>query len=244
MSVYILLVVLFVSQQSEESVSEHHQQYLTDVATVESIYNYVKDNDLAGAISVIHQKGDDQAVMTAWIGVQCDINNVKGDPYSSEEFARAGVDFALSKGFKRGAAILLHNITSFHMPNFDEGVDPGVLETNIAFATQQVELREQLDDKPSLAWSYWDKGTALMAAKRFQEAITEFKKSIEMAKTLSDRDLAAWSEIFIGKALVKIQPMNRAEGEKMMREAARVINEIGEGWEKEEITKILTTVGL
>jgi len=118
------------------------------------------------------------------------------------------------------------------------------LETNIAFATQQVELREQLDDKPSLAWSYWDKGTALMAAKRFQEAITEFKKSIEMAKTLSDRDLAAWSEIFIGKALVKIQPMNRAEGEKMMREAARVINEIGEGWEKEEITKILTTVGL
>ncbi len=224
--------------------SDDHSQYLTDEVTVETIYSHLKNGDVPSATAFLISFGDDKTVMKTWIGVQCDINNVKKDPYASEKIAREGVKFALARDYKTGAAMMLHNISSFHLPNWDEGVDPNVIPGIIEVATLQVNLREQLEDKNSLGWAYWDQGIALLAGLKTSEAINGFKKSVEVAESIGDRDLAAWANLFIGKSMIKENPSIRHEGENVMRQAVATINEVGEDWEKEEVVKILASVGL
>lgn len=224
--------------------SEGKSQYLTDESTLSKIYTCLTDNNLAAAVGYLKGIGDDATVMKTWIGIQCDINNIKKDPYASELIAWEGVNFALTKGYKTGAAILLHNISSFHMPNFDEGVDATVIPKIIEASAKQVEIREQLEDKPSLAWAYWDHGLALLAGSEPVKAALVLQKTVEIAGQLNDPDLAAWANLFIGKAIVKSGPEHQAEGSQKMQQAADIIRKVGEQWEKEETAKILASVGL
>ncbi len=207
------------------------------------IYSYLKSGDIVAATDYFLNLGDDKTILKCWGGVQCDINNIKKDPHASEIIGREAVKFALSKGFKTSAAMFLHNISSFHMPNWDEGVDPKVIPGIIEIASQQVELREQLDDKNALGWAYWDHGMTLLVGEKYADAIALFNKSVGVAKSLDDANLAAWSNLFIWKAIIKSSPARFAEGESIMREAGATIDEVGEAWEKEEVAKILASAG-
>ncbi len=224
--------------------SHDHSGYLTDEETVDHIYSLVKSGDVASATSYFLGLGDDKEVLKRWVGVQCDIYNVKKDPYASELIGHEAVKFALSKDYKQSAAILLHNISSFHMQAWDENVDPLVIPGIIEVAAKQVELREQIGEKPTLAWAYWDYGMTLLVGSQFDEAIEQFGKSVTLAESIGETNNAAWSKLFIGKTIVKSDPTRRHEGQQIMADAGNFIETGGEDWEKEELVNILATVGL
>jgi hypothetical protein len=83
-----------------------------------------------------------------------------------------------------------------------------------------------------------------LVGSRTDEAIARFQQSINLAESLTDATLASWSRLFIGKAKIRSTLANIDEGESLMRNAATLINETGEQWEKEEVAKILATVGI
>jgi hypothetical protein len=242
----LLIISLFVpsNAKGEDPVSDHNSQYLTSPTFVDSIYSFLSNGNTSGAVEAIRKTGDAKMAIQAWIGVQCDINNVKGDPVLSEAIARPGVEFALENGFKQAAAILLHNISAFHSKAWDEGIDPKVIPGIIEASHRQVGLRECLDDKTSLAWAYWDHGLALLGGGRAEEAVSYLNKGAALADSLNDRDTAAWCRLFIGKAWVKYIPSRLDEGKALMLQSAAVIEEVGEDWEREEIVNILAVVGL
>jgi len=93
-------------------------------------------------------------------------------------------------------------------------------------------------------WAYWDLGMAELVSGNSTEAIEMFNAGIKTAQEQDDKDGEAWCKIFIGKAKIKYTPELIDEGQKEMREAAAIINEVGEDWEKEEIKKILNSVGI
>lgn len=239
-SIGILLLIAGGSIMAHEG----EGNYLSDSVTVNTIYGHLKDNQLDSAIAHIKGMGDDKTVAQAWVSVQCDINNIKHDPKLSAQIGNAGVDFMLEKGFKVGAAMLLHNISAFFMPNFDENVDPSSLPTILDAARRQVPLRQEAGQPGPLMWAYWDLGVAELAAGNANEAIQALEEGVKIAQEQDDKNSAAWCEIFIGKAKVKYRPELKAEGESQMRDAAQVIRDTGQDWEKESITQILQSAGL
>jgi len=221
-----------------------HSKYLTDEPTTDHIYNLLTNDRLDEAVAYIKDLGDDQSVMRSWIGLQCDINNVKGDPNLSERLARVGVEFALEKGFKKGAAILLHNLFAFHTQNWDEGVDPKVIPGIVEASRRQVALRREVSDQGGFGWSLWDLGMSELIAGNADDALKAFDEASSVHLAANDSDGAAWAKLFSGKTLIRHVPDRIAEGKAAMSAAAATIREVGEDWEKEEVEKILTTVGL
>jgi len=222
-----------------------HGKYLSDEATVDTVYGFIQSGEIEKAVE--HIKGsseDDQKIAHAFVSVQCDINNVKHDPVGSAALAQHGVAFMQEKGFKRGEAMMLHNISAFFMPDWDENAIEGATTTGLAAARQQVPVRKEIGDQGPLMWAHWDLGMCLLVAGEIDEAIKTLEEGEKVAIKQDDKDGAAWCRIFIGKAKVKYKPELKNEGEKEMLEAAKVINEVGADWEKEEIPKILASVGL
>jgi hypothetical protein len=199
---------------------------------------------LDSATAHIKNLGDDQTIAQTWVNVQCDINNIKHDPKLSAMIGNAGVDFMLEKGFKIGAAMLLHNISAFFMPEFDENVDPSAIPTILDAARRQIPLRQEVGQPGPLMWAYWDLGLAELAAGNASDAIKALQEGVKIAQEQQDNNAAAWCRIFIGKAMVKYQPESKSEGESLMREAAQVIQESGQDWEKESFEGILQSAGL
>ena len=223
---------------------ESHGKYLTDEATVEKIYGYLKSGELDSAVSYLKGLGEDKVVVNTWVGVQCDINNVKGDARMSGEMGRAGADYCIEKDYKLPAAMMLHNISAFLMPNFDVGVKLADIPTALEAAKRQVILRRQIKQDGPLMWALWDEGLAHLAAREPDEAIKFLTEGTELAMKMEDKDGEARCRIFIGKAKVKFMPDKKAEGEKEMLDAAKVIMEVGEDWEKRDMGVILRSVGL
>jgi hypothetical protein len=218
--------------------------YLTDESTVEKIYSFLKKDQLDQAVAFLTGLGEDHEVLKVWIGVQCDIHNIKGDPYLSEKIARPGVDFALQRGHKTPAAMLLHNISAFYMQQFDESVDISAIPRVIQAAEQQVSLRRQLDNQASLGWSLWDLGLALLASGDASSAIVALEEALQVHERSHDQYDAEWARLFIGKTYIRYYPEKKQAGIDMMLIAAAVIRSTGQDWEKEELVKILETVGL
>lgn len=223
---------------------EGEGNYLSDSATVNKIYGYLENNQLDSAITHIKGMGDDKTVAQTWVSVQCDINNIKHDPKLSAQIGNAGVDFMLEKGFKAGAAMMLHNISAFFMPDFDENVDPNNISTILDASRRQIPLRQEAGQPGPLMWAYWDLGTAELAAGNANEAIQALEEGVKIANEQDDKNGAAWCEIFIGKAKLKYQPELKTEGEAQMRNAAQVIRDTGQDWEKESVIQILQSAGL
>jgi hypothetical protein len=225
---------------------EGQGNYLSDSATVNTIYGYLEDNQLDSAVAHIKGLGDDQTVAQTWINVQCDINNIKQDPKLSAQIGNAGVDFMMEKGFKGGAAMLLHNISAFFMPEWDENVDAAAIPIIVDAARRQIPLRqERAEEQPGpLMWAYWDLGMAELVAGNAEGAITAFSEGVKVADKQGDANGAAWCNIFMGKTKVKLVPDQKADGETMMRDAAKVIMDTGQDWEKDSIPGILLSAGL
>ena len=218
--------------------------YLSNKETIDKIYDWLQSNQLDSATAYLKSLGEDQAVAQTWVNVQCDINNIKHDPETSAEIGQAGVDFMMEKGFKIGAAIMLHNISAFFMPNFDENVDPEAIPTIISAARKQVPLRKKIGQPGPLMWSFWDLGVAELAAGDADKAIKALEEGVKVASEQNDNNGAAWCNIFVGKAMVKYLPDQESEGESIMRDAANVIMDTGQDWEKDAINGILQSVGL
>ncbi len=225
---------------------EGQGNYLSDSATVNKIYGYLENKQLDSAIAHIKGMGDDQTVAKTWVNVQCDINNIKQDPKLSAEIGQAGVDFMLEKGFKAGAAMMLHNISAFFMPEWDENVDDEVIPIIVDAARRQIPLRqEKAEDQPGpLMWAFWDLGLAELAAGDADKAIKALEEGAKVASEQNDNNGAAWCNIFVGKAMVKYLPDQKSEGESIMRSAAQVILDTGQDWEKDAMPGILQSAGL
>ena len=223
---------------------EDHGQYLSNEETVNKVYTYIQAGQMDQAVAYIKGLGEDPAVAQTFVNVQCDINNVKHDPVGSAAFAQHGTKFMQEKGFKRGEAMMLHNIAAFFMPEWDENVNEAAKTTGLEAAQRQVPLRREIGDAGPLLWAYWDLGMCQLVAGQIDEAIKTFEEGEKIGIEQEDRDGASWCRIFIGKAKVKYKPELKSEGEKDMLTAAKTINEVGQDWEKEEIPKILATVGL
>ena len=221
--------------------NEGHGSYLSDEETVNKIYDYLQQDQIDSATAYFKDLGDDKIVIQAWVNVQCDINNVRHDPKASARIGLAGVDYCLEKGYKLPAAMMLHNVSAFFTPDWDENVDP---ETILDAARRQVPIRREIPQPGPLTWALWDLGMAELIAGNAVEAIKSFEEGEKRALEQDDRDSAAWCRIFIGKAKVKHISDLKAEGEREMLDAAEVITEIGEDWEKEAIDGILKSVEL
>ena len=221
-----------------------HGQYLSDEVTVEKVYSYLTSGNLDSAVAYIKGLGEDNVVVNTWVNVQCDINSVHKDPRMSAEIGRAGVDYCIDKDYKLPAAMMLHNISAFFMPKFDEGVAPADIPTILEAAQRQVILRRLIKQDDPLMWALWDEGVAMLAAGNAVEAIMQLEEGVSIAQKNEDKDGEAWCCMFIGKAKFKYTPSQKEEGRKEMLGAAKVLMEIGEDWEKESAVEILASVGL
>ncbi|NQU05280.1 MAG: hypothetical protein HQ568_04240 [Calditrichaeota bacterium] len=92
---------------------EGEGQYLSDKETVDNIYGFIQQGRLDSATAFLKGLGEDKVVITTWINVQCDINNVMKGAMASSQIGQVGVDYCLEKGHKLPAAMMLHNISSF-----------------------------------------------------------------------------------------------------------------------------------
>jgi len=217
-------------------------QYLSDSLTVERVYALAQAGDGAAIDAFFTGRGEDNAVINAWVNVQRDVNNVKGDPRASALIGWRGVEFCVAKDYKLPAAMMLHNIVSFFMPNFDEGVSPADVPTILEAAQRQTILRRQIRKEGPLMWALWDEGLAHLSAGDAGQAVRFLEEGAELARKNADHDGEAWCNIFIGKTKAKYRPAEREEGLAMMQAAAAVIREVGEDWEKESVEGILGSV--
>ncbi len=219
-------------------------QYLTDEATVETLCAFLERGKTDDAVAYLKSLGDPKTVAGKWIGAQCDLNNIKGSPTLSEQIAWPGVYFMLENNFKKGAAMMLHNLTAFYMPNWDQEIDPTIAHRLVKAAKQAVELRRELDDPAGFGWSIWDLGMSHLVGGEIREATAILEEAARSFDEKNDANGAAWARLFIGKAYFKHYPAQKEEGKRIMEDSRRVILDIGEDWEKEEVVKILATVGL
>jgi len=84
----------------------------------------------------------------------------------------------------------------------------------------------------------------LPAAGNITESRGAFEEGEKLALEQNDRNCAAWCRIFIGKAKVKRLPDLKEQGRQEMLDAAGVITEIGEEWEREAMEGILQSAGV
>ncbi len=219
-------------------------QYLSDAETIETIYGFLTEGQIDSAAEFLKGLGDDKVVIQTWIAVQCDINNVKKDPRASAEIGWKGISYSLDKGYKMPAAMMLHNISAFLMPNFDEGIDPEAASVILNAARQQVPLRREIGQPVPLMWALWDLGLAQLVSGNYAESISSFEEGVKIAEELDDHEAEAWCRIFIGKCKYRHNPELKAEGEKTMREAAAVLMESQEDWVRESCQNIMKSVNL
>ncbi len=219
-------------------------QYLSDEATIDTVYSLIQSGDVEKAVKHIESLGAAKVVAQTFVNVQCDINNVKHDPVGSALFAQYGIKFMKDNGFKVGAAMMLHNVSAFFMPDFDENAHPDAKTTGLEAARQQVLLRREIGQPGPLMWALWDLGLAELSAGNIDAAIKTLEKGAQIGQEQEDSDGTAWCQIFIGKAKVLHKPELATEGRKEMIESAKVIQEVGEDWEKESVTQILKSVDL
>ena len=224
--------------------AQEKKNYLSDAATVDKIYSLIKSSQVDSAAEYLKGLGDDKVIIQTWIAVQCDINNIKNDPRASAELGWKGVKYSLEKGYKMPAAMMLHNISAFFMPSFDEGVDPEAATMILDAALQQVPLRREIGQPVPLMWALWDLGLAQLVSGNYSEAISSFEKGVNIAGELDDREAEAWCNIFIGKCKYQHFPELKAEGERTMRDAAVILSESKEDWVRESSSQILESVDL
>lgn len=129
-----------------------HGGYLTDKTLVDSVYQMVASGNIQSADDYMKGLGDDKAVVSSWIGVQCDINSVKLNPDATWAVAEPGNAYCLAKGFKKPAAMMRHNICAY-MPQFDEGVTPECAARAVDAARRQVPLHREIGEP--MYWTMW-----------------------------------------------------------------------------------------
>ena len=222
--------------------SEEHNEYLSNAETVDLVFNMLVDNNPTAAWTFLQRLGDDPQVVNSWIAVQCDVNNIKQDPQRSAQIGWAGVEYCLSKGYNKGAAIMLHNIGAFFLPDFRTVPDRDTSLVMVKAGVRQVELRRKIGETPQLIWSLWDLGVAYLCSNDYSSAVTTLTEGIKLAQSADDRSAENWCLAMMGK--VNILNGDRQTGEAELRSAVSVINEIGEDWEKLAVVEIMESVGM
>jgi hypothetical protein len=218
--------------------------YLSDPATVDRVHALIQAGQTDSAAALIRGLGDDKTVAQAFINIQCDLNNMKGDPDGSAKIGWAGADFCRGKSFKVAEAMLLHNIGAIFAPDFRVQPGPGEVRQMLEAARRQLALRREVGDAGPLMWALWDLGLAELTGGNGAAAMEALAEGAAMAREQEDRDAEAWCNILAGKAKCLHSPGLKDEGERELRAAQDVIAEVGEDWEKEGAGQILESVGL
>ncbi len=235
------VICLFAGQLSAEGITAYS---CLDSSWVDTVYSLVRNDQMDSAVRFIKGLGDENSVVRIWLDIQRDIFSVKRDAHASAAIGRIGAEYAVEKGYIRTAAVMLHNICSFMMPEFDEGIDAEDHQAIIDAARRQVELRRRIRYKSKLVWALWDLGIARLSAGHADEAIKALSEGEKLSLDQDEAKAAAWCRIFIGKTKVKYMPDREFEGERDMLEAARIIRKTGKSWEKEAVGNILKSVYL
>ncbi|MBM3328126.1 MAG: hypothetical protein FJY67_01455 [Calditrichaeota bacterium] len=217
---------------------------LGDSSLVTEAIALAKTGTDAQIVAFIESHSDSAGRAKFYVNAQCDVNNISHDPFASARIGELGVKYALRVGNKRAAAMMLHNIEAFFLPEFDENVDPKAKAILLDAARRQLPLRIELAESEPFIWAYWDLGMAEMISRNIVEAQAAFRAGAKLAEGKKDRNAEAWCNLFLGKIQVRHINKEAEEGRKAMLAAAKVIRELGEDWEKEEIVKILGSVGL
>jgi len=244
---WLLRVLMFFATVTLGGLTMAHEgenNYLGDPGMVRKVYDYLQQDQVDSATAYLKNLGDDNQVVQAWINVQCDINNVMKDASASARIGLAGADYCLEKGYKLPAAMILHNVSAFFMPDFDENVDSAHIPVILDAARRQVPLRRDIGQPGPLTWSLWDLGLAELVSDNGDAAIKALEEGEKIALENNDRDAAAWCRLFIGKTKVKLIPDKKTEGEQEMLEVAEVIDEVGQDWEKEAVGNMIKALNL
>ena len=216
--------------------------YLSDKETVDKVYALLKEGDNDGVEAFFKGLGEDKVLVPTWINVQCDINNIHHDPLASSKLAIPGIEYCISNGYNKGAAMMLHNISAFFMPNFDEGVDPEHAKIAVEAARRQVPIRREIGEDGPLMWAMWDLGLAELAAGNVEEAIKALDDGELIAEKTDGKTDTAWCKIFSGKAKLVHKSELKDQGKQDMLDAGKIILEHGADWEKESVEQIWGSV--
>ena len=218
--------------------------YLSDKETVDEVYALLQSGDIDAVKAYFKGLGEDKVLVPKWIHVQCDINNICHDPMASQRLAQPGIEYCISKGHKVQAAMMLHNVSAFFMPEFDVNVDPEGAKIAVDAARRQLPISRELGDVGPLMWSMWDLGLAELVVGNADVAIKVLTEGEELAIKSNDSDGAAWCKIFIGKAKVLYKQDLKNEGLQDMTYAGKVILKVGADWEKKAVGQIWKVVGI
>ncbi|MBG98538.1 hypothetical protein CL659_05455 [bacterium] len=118
---------------------------------------------------------------------------------------------ANDQGAIKEEAVLLHNIVSFLLPNFDiEAKREDALEAERA-AEKAIPLRSILNEPFGLCWAWWDLGCARLAAKDTDGAIYALGEGLNLAERSLNEDkndpklkqVSLWLKLFSLRALWK-----------------------------------------
>ena len=214
------------------------------ISLVDTVYTLIQSGRLQRAVDIVKSSKESDSIVRSWLDIQHAIYEIKSDAQTAALFGKIGAEYAVENGYLRTAALMYHNICSFLMPDFDEGVSREDLVMVLQAAQRQVELRRKIKHSSRLIWALWDLGIANLAAGDSQAALVALSEGERIALEIDDPKAAAWCRIFIGKTKVKHFQDLQFEGEREMLKAAKVIRETGREWEKESVGKILKSVWL
>ena len=199
------------------------------------VFIHLEENDPKAAITFIDGVGDDAASLGLLTMAQIVVKEVGlpeggGIPSTIELcslLAKAGSEYALSKGSKKHAAMLNHNVAAFITPNFDEDIPESLIETGENAASISLELRKEIGAALGISWGEWVVGIYKLARGDRDEALKHFEESARTANEIEDEEkipiYLGWADLYHGKTLAKLYPKKKNQGIKLMKKAQKLL---------------------
>lgn len=237
-----ILSILFLSLTFTKVMAEEHPNYLTNKSVVDTLTEILSNGTDENIIEFFLSKENPEQIVRTWVSAQCDVNNINHDPYGSARIGLQGIEYCLLKGYKKPAAMMMHNICAFFMPEFDENVDPKCHTMLLETARKQVELRREIEEQGPV-WALWTLGLAESVTGHHENALKHLSEGADLALERNDANAEAWCRLFIGKIKIRSN-LDSETGKTEMLNASSIILNTGADWEKEEVSKILSSVSL
>ncbi len=206
------------------------------------VFIHLEDGSPRKAMSVIDRAGDDQKSLGLLSISQIVIKEVGlpeggGIPSTINlcaELAKHGTKYALSKGSKKHAAMLNHNVAAFISPDFDENIPKNLLDLGEKAAETSLKLRREMGDPLGISWAEWMVGIFRLARKDGKAAIKHFSESSLMGSKIKDEKqkpvYVAWADLYHGKTLAKLYPEKKEKAIELMMNARSLLQKTEDDW--------------
>ena len=228
-AVAVLIAVFFGGVRGDQEDDPERAQILAEVKSI------LEESDEFRAIEFVNGQGDPEMVANRYFDLVIDFYWQEGSLPEVVTFARAGIQYALSKAqelppeeaegaskLRSIAKAMAYNLASFTWPGWDqEGivVSERDLATGLDAAKLNLRLAHELS-KPTSAVSaaHWVLGAQYLAAAHYSEAVEAFTMAREKAHQADDEASEWMNHGYIGMARI-IEGSAKKEGEKALSEA-------------------------